>query len=74
MDSSSGICICILSSYLTASVLVLSYNPLCSLLRLGLQYLVRKSDDLSGCDEVGGFGQGGDSESLEEVAVALIFK
>ena len=44
------------------------YNPTCSLLRLGLQYLVRKSDDLSGCDEVGGFGQGGDSESLEEVA------
>ena len=43
------------------------YNPLWSLLRLGLQYLVRKSDDLSGCDEVGGFGQGGDSESLEEV-------
>lgn len=63
---SSGLPISLL--LIAALVLVFSFLFCGLFLRLGLQYLVRKSDDLSGCDEVGGFGQGGDSESLEEVA------
>ena len=51
---------------LAALVLVLSFLFCGLFLRLALQYLVRKRDEVSGCDEGGG---GGDTETLEDTVV-----